>query len=77
MRQFGNWLVLVGAFVGLFAAIQWSAASLTAANFNLDTMRDDLIAISEANKWAAGVSSASAFLIAAGEALRMFSRWRH
>jgi ABC-type uncharacterized transport system permease subunit len=77
MRRLGNRLVLLGAFVGLFAAVQWSAASLTAADFNLDSMRDDLIAISEANMWAAGVSSASAFLIAAGEALRMFGRWGH
>jgi hypothetical protein len=75
MRRLGNWLVLLGAFVGVFAAILWSFASLTAAAFNLDSMRDDLLAMGEANMWAAGVSSASAFLIAAGEALSMFGRW--
>jgi hypothetical protein len=75
MRRFGNLLVLLGAFVGFFAAIQWWAASLAAADFSVDSIKDDLIAIGEANMWAAGVSSASAFLIAAGEALRMFARW--
>jgi len=75
MRRLGNWLVLLGAFVGVFAAIQWWFASLTAADFNLDSIRDDLIAMSEANMWAAGVSSVSAFLIAGGEALRMIGRW--
>jgi hypothetical protein len=75
MRRLGNWLVLLGAFVGVFAAILWWFASLTAAAFNLATMRDDLLAIGEANMWAAGVSSVSAFLIAGGEGLRMFGRW--
>jgi len=77
MRWTGNTLALLGALVGVAAAYLWWVASTIPADFNVDSTRDDLIAIGRANMQAAGVTAISAILIAAGEIVRAVFGHRH
>ena len=76
LRSVGNALALLGSFVAVAAAYLWWAAATVHAAYTQDSIRDDLIAIGDANMQAAAVTAASALLVAVGEAMRTIGGWR-
>jgi hypothetical protein len=76
MKAVGNALALVGAFVALSAAYLWYGAATVPAAYTMDSIRDDLIAIDNANMQAALVTAVSALLVAVGEAFCTIAAWR-